>query len=469
MQCHECGNPREADAQFCPWCFALPAPGAAAAPPVAAPPMASPTAPVTPSAPPTRRIPFTTTAEPGYLTEPSSTQSNPFERRLAFGRDSDGGVGVLTASAPAPAATSTRTTDVFGGHGPKRRVSSTLVAAGASALVLVLLGVAVVTLRSGGGRPADEAIVDATLAMATDDDVRAALQDVATAEAALLKTTGVYTSSAMELRKAAAKAPMAKGFDAVRPGVVYVDASAPKGGEPAFYLVAKAPSGGCVYLKGVPDGLSDAKSDTCVSGFAADYGKSPQQKRADAMVIKLADLGPGWVDAREDGRAELDFEMGAEFDVCLGRPSITATATTVGGGFVRSGPSSSTAVIPFASVWPDDIVAQRDLALVEHPKLGSCLADSLRGEFYGEFVPYVFDRIALTVSDRGALPDAPESRRVRLRPTMTLATGGQVSFWIDLVFASRGRLAAAVMVLSFGSPPDDALTARLVKTTLDRG
>lgn len=462
MQCHECGNPRDADSQFCPWCFAFPAPGAAAAPPVAAPPVAAATAPPTPVAPPTRQIPFTPSSEPGYLTEPSSTTPNPFERRLAFGRD--GGVGVMTAPAP----TTARTTDLFGGHGPKRRVSSTLIAAGASALVLVLLGVAVVTLRSGGGQPADEAIVDATLAMATDDDVRAALQDVATAEAAHFKANGAYTSSAKELRKAAAKAPMAKGFDALRAGVVYVDASTPKGGEPAFYLVAKVASGGCVYLKGVPDGLSESSSATCVSGFAADYGKSPQQKRADAMVIKLADLGPGWVDAREDGRAELDFEMGPEFDVCLGRPTLTPTATAVGGGFVRSGPASSTAVIPFASVWPDDIVAQRDLALVEHPKLGSCLADSLRGEFYGDFVPYVFDRIALTVSDRGAMPGAPESRRVRLRPTMTLATGGQASFWMDLVFASRGRVEAVVMVLSFGTPPDDALTARLVTTTLDR-
>lgn len=462
MQCHECGNPRDADSQFCPWCFALPAPGVAAAPPVAAP---SVTAPPTPTPPPTRHIPFTPSSEPGYLTEPSSTPPNPFERRLSFGRD--GGVGVMTAPAPT---TTTRTTDLFGGHGPKRRVSSTLLAAGASALVLVLLGVAVVTLRSGGGRPADEAIVDATLAMATDDEVRAALQDVATAEAAHFKTNGVYTSSAKELRKAAAKAPMAKGFDALRPGVVYVDASAPKGGEPAFYLVAKAPtSGGCVYLKGVPDGLSESKSDTCVSNFAADYGKSPQQKRADAMLLKLEDLGAGWETAEVVENEELSAVMDAEFDACLGRPALSATASATSDGFVREGRSSSSAVIPFTFVWPDEVVAQRDLALVEHPKLGPCLAESIRAELYGPFVPYVFDRITLTVSDRGTLPGAPESRRVRLRPTVTLTDGTQASFWMDLVFASRGRVEAVVLVMSFGVAPDDVFTARMVTTMLDRG
>lgn len=462
MQCHECGNQRDADSQFCPWCFALPAPGAAP-PPVAAPPVTAPPAPPTPTAPPIRQIPFTPASEPGYLTEPSSTPPNPFERRVAFGRD--GGVGLMTAPAPAPA----HTADLFGGHGPKRRVSSTLLATGASALVLILLGVAVVTLRSGGGRPADEAIVDATLAMATDDDVRAALQDVATAEAAHFKTNGAYTSSAKELRKAAAKAPMAKGFDALRPGVVYVDASAPKGGEPAFYLVAKIASGGCAYLKGVPDGLTEATTDTCVSGFAAPYGKSPQQKRADAMLPKVEDLGEGWKPLDLEADEQLAFEMEAAFDVCVGRPALRPTAMAVGSAFERETRSSSAAVLSFANVWPDDIVAQRDLALIDNPKLGPCLAESIRTEFYGAVVPYVFDRITLTVSDRGPLAGAPESRRVRLRPTMTLSTGEQMSFWIDLVFASRGRVEAIVMNITFGSVPDDALTARLVTTMLDRG
>lgn len=466
MHCQECGNPREADSQFCPWCFALPGPSpvdAAPSPsptPAPAPPVAAPPAAPSPSA--TGRIPFAASSgEPGYLTEPSSTPPNPFERGLSFGRDA----GAAVATAPAPA----RTTDLFGGPGPKRRLSSTLLAAGAAALVLVLLGVAVVTLRSGGDRRADEAIVDATLAMATDDEVRAALHDVATAEAAHFKATGAYMSSPKELRTAAAKAPMAKGFDAARPGVVYVDSSVPKGSEPAFYLVAQAPSGGCVYLKGVPDGLSEASSGTCVSGFAADYGPSPQQKRADGMTLKLDDLGPGWTALEVEARDDMALELEAEFEACMGRDLLRPTAHAVSSGFLRAAGTTSTGIVAVAGVWPDDILAQRDLALAEHPRLGACLAEGMRGKMFGAIVPYVFDRISLHVLDRGVLPGAPEARRVRLRMEMVMAHAERQSFFMDLVFASRGRLEAGVMNISFGGAPDDALSARLVTTMLDRG
>jgi len=430
MVCRSCGEERDLGSQFCPWCFALSSPEVVEREPVlvaavVAEPMEAQAQAQQPD-PQSRPVP------PLYM------QPNPFER---------------PACLPAPVVTRRRPASRLAG------VSWGKVA-GVVALVFVVLAGAVVATRQG-----EPTVAVASLPMATDDEVKAAMADVVAAQAAHFKAKGSYSAAPSDLRASAAKAPVRNGHAPDAGGAVYVDVPvASAGAEPTFYLAARKPSGGgCLYVKGVPDGTSEATRADCTSGLAVDFRPSPQSRRAQAMMLTVADLGSGWtVDPdNEDATPLWDDKYVTD---CLGAQVPPPPGSAPGVAFERG----DSLVIANTAVWLTDDAARSSAALVDHPKMGTCMADDLRAGFAGGPRSLV-EGAHLTVTDRGALaPGRDDVRRIRFRLDLA-GNGAAVTVWADAVIAVRGRTEAALTRITIGAPADAASTLRWIDLMLARG
>ncbi|HVF74266.1 MAG TPA: hypothetical protein VM938_04400 [Acidimicrobiales bacterium] len=379
---------------------------------------------------------------PAPVFAPTPTPPPPVERRLSFD-------GVLPSSTVTPRPTPR-------GSG----VSWTTVGSVVALVVVVLAAALFVSRRSS--EEVTEAIADAGLPMTTDAEAKAAMADVVAAQAAHFKSRGAYTAAPLDLRAAASKAPLRKGFAPDGAGAVYVDAPRVRpGDEPVFYLAARAPSGsGCLYVKGVPDGTSEGTSADCMAPFGVDFGPSPQARRAATMILTAADMGPGWRPAASNGTKKpwTDPDLAA----CLSVPAVEPPGSTGLVGFTRGLASVRARV----AVWLSDEAAKAGSAAFDHPQFATCTAEGIREEFAGDG-DGLFDRVRMTVTERGALSGRADVRYSRIRLDGD-AFGGTGTLWSDIVHGTRGRTEA--VVIRFDSqPPDHAETLRLVDAMLARG
>lgn len=443
--CHECGSPRDADSQFCPWCFALPGPEQQA-PVVVAEPVTVPAAPSVPSVSPPAPDLAPTPTPPTWTTTPVAPPTRTFESPA-------------TAHATAPTTTNPGY-DLFSVRTPTSSRRSPVL------LVIAVLFVVVATAAAGFvlTRDEDEAPVNvagATLPMTTDEQIRAAFADVAAAQRAHFASAHTFTTSPRDLRAAGSKAPLADGPGADKPGLVFVDVEpGPSKVKNAFYLSARTASGGCNYFKGEHESTYEASDPACEISVAVDYGAPMEQRKLEAAVLRLEDLGPGW----NVGESTEGTLVGWDPVVatCLGiTPAVPVHATT-SSNFVRGNGDLEVGV----GTWSTAALANQDLTVVDQANFGSCYAEELKRYVSGETRPGLRD-FTVTLESRGDITGIPNAKRARWR-IIVRGNGGEVSVWIDLLVAVRDRREVTVMATELYRPPNAAVAEGALRTVLGR-
>lgn len=218
-------------------------------------------------------------------------------------------------------------------------------------------------------------------------------------------------------------------------------------------------------------GSRDGRTTTTVARqVAADHA------RAEAAVLRLSDLPPGWA-AAPHTRSPGVPGLGRRLAGCLGvnvallNESDPTTADSPDFGKANGGEISNS-VGYVATVGR----AHQVIAVLLSPKMASCLNSALSA--------FLTFRLSHPASPSQSVPagiglGASTTTRLPFPPTgdATVAyrfsvpiegAGSPLTVYGDLVFAAKGRAGTVLSVESQGAPPDRSLEQRLVSTVVTR-
>lgn len=229
----------------------------------------------------------------------------------------------------------------------------------------------------------------------------------------------------------------------------------------ALALSASACGGGRQRSATTTTGVAVGPVTTSASGGGQPPPSSPDEARAQAMVLTAGDLGPDFQSTAHDaGSGTKAFS-----DCGAGNPVLaddTYPTEADSDDYERVVAHQTVDVTSSARIAPEVTAARQAAAIVAGPRFPGCLADSLRATLTSAATVESIRSSTFTVPVR--LDDV-----AGVRATVRVKAGQLTQdISLELVFLRRDRALAYVAVTTIAGAPDDGLADRLAQAMAGR-
>jgi hypothetical protein len=211
---------------------------------------------------------------------------------------------------------------------------------------------------------------------------------------------------------------------------------------------------------GSDDDASSEGSDTTAS-------KADDQKRADGIVLTLADFPSGWTQDESDDD-ESDDEEENPLDACMGEEAAelesAQTAEADSPDFSRG---ESTTAGSFSSVLETEADAEKGMRLLRSDRMKECLDQAFTDEL-GKQTGLEDVEIGDVTVEQASFPNVAEETAALQFVIPITVEAESVNFYADFVFFRQDRVLAGMFMTDVGEPFSSSEAEALARTMAAR-